>query len=263
MRTFCPSIADSADFVHATTPDVSNYLGYNLTYQGLFPIWMGLGSDATPPISGLPNKRDPHPHSHHSPASGATTPRRAATLDTHDAQYISAVAHINALRADKSAIAAPGNHRLPHTEKAPLRRMMLAVCGENHAYDTMEEVHRLVDDNQRTKAACWAFFAGEEGPAVTILMRSDDEKHRLMGATIAGFMTQSRAERGSLFWQEHWRSMVDKVDDPYVRAVLARIAGENWDGILYDEGLPLLDRVAVAVCNLGDKDVSNECENKC
>lgn len=77
-----------------------------------------------------------------------------------------------------------------------------------------------------------------------------------MGATIAGFMTQSRAERGSLFWQEHWRSMVDKVDDPYVRAVLARIAGENWDGILYDESLPLLDRVAVAVCNLGDKDVS-------
>jgi hypothetical protein len=77
-----------------------------------------------------------------------------------------------------------------------------------------------------------------------------------MGATIAGFMSQSRAERGSLFWQEHWRSMVDKVDDPYVRAVLARIAGDNWDEILYDEGLPLLDRVAVAVCNLNDKDVS-------
>lgn len=78
-----------------------------------------------------------------------------------------------------------------------------------------------------------------------------------MGATIAGFMTQSRAERGSLFWQEHWRGMVDKVDDPYIRAVLARIAGENWDGILYDESLPLLDRVAVAVCNLSDKDVRN------
>lgn len=131
----------------------------------------------------------------------------------------------------------------------------------------------LVDDNQRTKAACWAFFAGEEGPAVTILMRSEgelrmqqeltaDEKHRLMGATIAGFMTQSRAERGSLFWQEHWRGMVDKVDDPYVRAVLARIAGENWDGILYDESLPLLDRVAVAVCNLGDKELTSFLRNR-
>jgi hypothetical protein len=136
-----------ADFVRATTPDVSNYLGYNLTYQGLYSIWNGLGTvDGQPQRStvGLPHD-SPHslPHSHtHSPASGATTPRRAGTLDTHDAQYITAVAHINALRADKSAIAAPGSHRLPHTDRAPLRRMMLAVCGENHAYDTMEEVHR-------------------------------------------------------------------------------------------------------------------------
>lgn len=83
-----------------------------------------------------------------------------------------------------------------------------------------------------------------------------------MGATIAGFMTQSRAERGSLFWQEHWRGMVDKVDDPYVRAVLARIAGENWDSILYDESLPLLDRVAVAVCNLSDRDLTNFLRNR-
>lgn len=133
-----------------------------------------------------------------------------------------------------------------------------------------------MDDEQRTKAACWAFFAGEEGPAITILMRSDgtscccytvneltaDERHRLMGATIAGFMSQSRAERGSLFWQEHWRGMVDKVDDPYIRAVLARIAGENWDGILYDESLPLLDRVAVAVCNLPDKELTAFLRNR-
>lgn len=83
-----------------------------------------------------------------------------------------------------------------------------------------------------------------------------------MGATIAGFMSQSRAERGSLFWQEHWRSMVDKVDDPYIRAVLARIAGENWDDILYDESLPLLDRVAVAVCNLADKDLTGFLRNR-
>lgn len=83
-----------------------------------------------------------------------------------------------------------------------------------------------------------------------------------MGATIAGFMSQSRAERGSVFFQEHWQSMIDKVDDPYVRAVLMRIAGENWEGILYDESLPLLDRVAVAVCNLADKDLTQFIRNR-
>lgn len=42
---------------------------------------------------------------------------------------------------------------------------------------------RLVDDNQRTKAACWAYFAGEDGLAGTILMRSDGE-FRLTGVGV-------------------------------------------------------------------------------
>ena len=32
---------------------------------------------------------------------------------------------------------------------------------------------RLIEDGQRTKAACWAFFSGEEEPAISILMNSD------------------------------------------------------------------------------------------
>jgi hypothetical protein len=83
-----------------------------------------------------------------------------------------------------------------------------------------------------------------------------------MGATIAGFMSQSRAERGSVFFHEHWQSMVDKVDDPYIRAVLMRIADNQWEGILYDESLPLLDRVAVAVCNQSDRELTKFLSNR-
>ncbi|BEI89570.1 uncharacterized protein CcaverHIS019_0209320 [Cutaneotrichosporon cavernicola] len=249
-------------FVRATGPEASQEGRYDLTYQGVWSIWTGLfGADArVEAATGWGGLRGGGGAAG-GPGSGASTPRRGAPAE-FDAEYNAAITRLNATRTLQSHIAAPGAHRLPHTDRMPQRRMMLAVCGENMAYDTMAEVHRLVDDEQRTKAACWAFFAGEEGPAITILMRSDDERHRLMGATIAGFMSQSRAERGSVFFQEHWRGMIDKVDDPYIRAVLARIAGENWDGILYDESLPLLDRVAVAVCNLEDRDLTQFLRNR-
>ena len=76
-----------------------------------------------------------------------------------------------------------------------------------------------------------------------------------MGSTIAGFMSQSRAERGSIFWQEHWRTMVNKTDDPYIRAVLSRIGGDGWDAVLEEEAIPLLDRISIALNNLSDKEV--------
>lgn len=52
------------------------------------------------------------------------------------------------------------------------------------------------------------------------------------------------------------RKLTCKVDDPYIRAVLVRIGGDDWEGILAEEAIPLLDRVVIAVCNLSDKEVS-------
>jgi len=137
------------DFVSATAPQVSRHAGYDLTYQGLWFIWTGqLGPDAREDAtsgasgSGWPLRPQLGVPTPHGGGSGASTPRRAPAPpgDAHDAQYNAAVASLNALRADNNAVAAPGNHRLPHTEKSPQRRMMLAVCGEK--YDTMEEVNR-------------------------------------------------------------------------------------------------------------------------
>lgn len=128
----------------------------------------------------------------------------------------------------------------------------------------------LIEDGQRTKAACWAYFSGDEEPAISILMNSDsrfsprcpysatdleDEKHRLMASTIAGFLTQSRALRGSEFWNSHWPSLINKVDDPYIRAILLKIGGDNWESVLEEEAIPLLDRVAIAMFHLSDKAV--------
>lgn len=80
----------------------------------------------------------------------------------------------------------------------------------------------------------------------------------MLGTTLAGFLSQSRATRANEFFDEHWRSLTNRVDDPYIRAVLSRVGGDGWESVLEEEAMPLLDRIAIAVCNLPDDEVSGE-----
>lgn len=127
----------------------------------------------------------------------------------------------------------------------------------------------------RTKAASWAYFSGEEENAVRILMNSSsesvtlasltqDSKHRLHGTTLAGFLSQTRSTRASdsTFFDEHWRSCVNRVDDPYMRAVLSRVGGDGWESVLEEEAIPILDRTAIAVCNLNDDELTSFLRNR-
>ena len=50
--------------------------------------------------------------------------------------------------------------------------------------------------------------------------------------------------------------MVNRIDDPYMRIVLSRIGGDGWETVLKEEAVPILDRIAIAVCNLDDAEVS-------
>ncbi len=85
---------------------------------------------------------------------------------------------------------------------------------------------------------------------------SSGSRDRLLAATIAGFLSQSRSTRASELFDNHWRGMVNRIDDPYARVMLSRIGGDGWESILREEAVPILDRVAIAVCNLDDTEVS-------
>ncbi len=80
-------------------------------------------------------------------------------------------------------------------------------------------------------------------------------RHRLLATTIAGFLSQSRSTRASDLFDNHWQKMVSRIDDPYARIVLSRIGGEGWESIMREEAVPILDRVAIAACNLDDSEV--------
>jgi hypothetical protein len=50
--------------------------------------------------------------------------------------------------------------------------------------------------------------------------------------------------------------MVNRIDDPYARIILSRIGGDGWESVLREEAVPILDRVAIAVCDLDDAEAS-------
>lgn len=135
---------------------------------------------------------------------------------------------------------------------------------------------RSGEDDLRTRAASWAYFSGEEEQAIRLLMNSSstsrglgwrltiDSKHRLCGTTLAGFLSQTRSTRASdsAFFDEHWRSLINRVDDPYIRAVLARVGGDGWESVLEEEAIPIIDRIAIAVCNLSDDEFTSFLKNR-
>lgn len=137
-------MALTTDFIHATSPDVSRIGDYDLTYQGIVAIWLGLlgpdGQAGSLQSAAWANLRS-HGVSREGSGSGASTPSRGPPPE-YDADYNNAISKLNAIRTESGAMAAPGLHRLPHTDRAPQRRMMLAVCGENHTYDPMQEVNK-------------------------------------------------------------------------------------------------------------------------
>ncbi|ODN88074.1 hypothetical protein L198_06832 [Cryptococcus wingfieldii CBS 7118] len=289
------------------TPSLSSSSAYNLTHQGIYPIWTSLGTqDISPtPLSphlvneklSLDNRGRPEKEgkfrflsggdgsrsasmsrtSSHT-GSGTFTPKETRERKASDRptgttsylsppsqEYLSAIASLNATRSTLHDTSLhPGIVRASvGGERTDLRKLILTLCGENgDGWDGGRrgrgkgEVERLVKQGERSKAAFRAFFKGDEEGTISILMSSEDQNDNLLGSTIAGFMAQSASARGSEYFNSHWRNLVRRVDDPHIRAILSRIGGDDWESVLEEENIPLLDRMAVAVQHLDDYEFS-------
>ena len=77
---------------------------------------------------------------------------------------------------------------------------------------------------------------------------------QLLSATIAGFISHSQSSRATNLL-DSWRVMINHINDPYARIILSKIGGEEWDSVLKEEAVPILDRIGIAVCNLSDDEV--------
>ena len=183
-------------------PSNSSHRNFNLTYHGVSAIWNGPDQTTSSPASMRSqstlvseSSRQPHrqtsaawsslinqPGYRHSPAPPPTPERlreKDRVVSETNPDYTAAVQSILSQRQENGQelpSISSGSRSTPQTERGPQRQLILRLCGEDPQHP-MAEIQRLVEDEQRTKAACWAYFAGEEGPAISILLNSPSKSH--------------------------------------------------------------------------------------
>lgn len=142
------------------------------------------------------------------------------------------------------------------SNKEPQRRLCMIVAGWYYSPDELEQIFtRLTNAGQYTKAAGWAVFNGDVAKAVNILSSSKSGRLKLIATAISGYLVQQRTSHNTL-WKDQCRNMATELDDPYLRAIFAFIADNNWWDVLDESSLPLRERVGVALRCLSDKDLT-------
>ncbi|CCH45343.1 WD repeat-containing protein [Wickerhamomyces ciferrii] len=151
-----------------------------------------------------------------------------------------------------------GSKTLPivKSTKEPQRRLCLIVAGWYFSPDELEQIFaRLSKAGQYSKAAAWAVFTGDVSKAVTILASSKSGKLKLIATAISGYLVQQKSTKNTL-WKDQCRNMASELDDPYLRAIFAYIADNDWWDVLDESLLPLRERLGVALRCLPDKDLT-------
>lgn len=164
-------------------------------------------------------------------------------------------------QAVKSIIASKGKKfvgiNIPeNSEKKAQRKLCLIVSGWYLTGDEFDEkLLQLVSMGMVSKAAGWAVFHGNVTKAIDILGNSKKERLRLMATAIAGYLAYKNTNTNSP-WKDQCRKMASELDDPYLRAIFAFIADDDWWDVLDEHSLPLRERIGVAVRFLPDRDLT-------
>lgn len=199
--------------------------GLDLGYQGVYGIWNGAKEIEN-------DKR----------YSGPIT----------DAIFNQAVKAIVSGKGKKTAsIKIPNN-----SDRKAQRKLCLIVSGWYFTDDELDErLNLLISLGFIEKAAGWAVFHGYVNRAIDILASSKKEKLNLVSTAIAGYLAYKDSNVNSP-WKDQCRKMASELSDPYLRAIFAFIADNDWWDVLDEHSLPLRERLGIALRFLSDKDLS-------
>lgn len=169
-----------------------------------------------------------------------------------DSFFSNTIKSIVASKGKKAAaINIPSN-----SERKAQRKLCLIVSGWYFSDEEFDErLNILINLGFIEKAAGWAVFHGNVNKAIEILASSKKSRLRLMATAVAGYLAYKNSNVNSP-WKDQCRRMASELDDPYLRAIFAFIADNDWWDVLDEHSLPLRERLGVALRFLSDKDLT-------
>lgn len=172
-------------------------------------------------------------------------------------QHVSETSFDNAVRAivANKGVKSSGISIFSSSDRKMQRKLSLIVSGwylTENEFD--EKLNVLVNGGEVEKAAGWAVFHGNVPRAIEILAQSKKERLQLMSTAVAGYLAYKDASV-NLLWNDQCRKLALELDNPYLRAIFAFIADNDWWDVLDEHALPLRERIGIALKFLSDKDL--------
>lgn len=148
------------------------------------------------------------------------------------------------------------------TARAAQRHLALTACGFDFDVKGFErELVELEGRGEYDKAAGLALFHGAPDRAIKALGNvkgknvQEEQQRKLMSAILASYQAGDTSTNNT--WKEICESLSDDmIDRPYLRAIFAYIASDDWYRVLNEPGLPLRERMAVALRVLDDEQMT-------
>ncbi|EEQ39763.1 hypothetical protein FOB63_002347 [Clavispora lusitaniae] len=199
--------------------------GVDLGYVGVLAVWEGAEE-----------------------LQGQTRDAHGGTVE--EARFASAVRAIVAAKGDKSA-----GISVSETAHRAQRQLCLLVCGWYLAANELDaQIDQLARDGHVEKAAAWAVFHGDVARAIDILAHAKHEQLQVISTAVAGYLAYKDSRVNSP-WNDQCRKLASDLDHPYLRAIFAFIADNDWWDVLDEHALPLRERLGIAIRFLSDKDL--------
>jgi WD repeat-containing protein mio len=133
------------------------------------------------------------------------------------------------------------------------RQLCLAICGLSKTVDELDsDLDVLEEQKKYTTAAAWALFEGIPKRAVEILKRGGTDLLFVAMALDIKLQSTASLELDQVEWGKALGNHPEMAEDPYLRAIYGYITTGDWAVIADEAGLPLRDRVGVALRHFDD-----------
>jgi hypothetical protein len=139
------------------------------------------------------------------------------------------------------------------------RRLCLAICGTNFEESELleAELQRLESNGEHSKAAGLALFHGKIDRCIRALQHGG-RALKLMSTAVAGYYAaRDHSLPSNSTWKELAGEMANELGDPYQRAIFAYIANSDWREVLDEIGVPIRERIGIALRWLDDDELTN------
>ncbi|TKA54810.1 hypothetical protein B0A53_02619 [Rhodotorula sp. CCFEE 5036] len=227
---------------------------YDFRFRGVLRILLGFPSGMTNSSNASSRRSTPSQSPLPTPRSIYTdisrSLRRGEEAQTKHAAYTAACNQLVARRRLENTFA------ISSSQFAAQRKIALSSCGADWEESWEQVCDRLSKTGDYEAAARFAFYAGQLEKSMQYLRFCKDEKLRLLSPIVAAYLAQKDSARGA---ESHYaslcRTLSSDVEMPWVRAMFAYLATSDWRELVDEMGLPLRDRVGVALRFLSDSEL--------